>query len=83
MFAAAIALALPAAYVLLGAGLADHEDRRRAAEEGGANGRRIAWAPMVVGLVLISMATPLDQRDGARALVRAAARSSRCWRFRS
>ncbi len=38
--------------------LADHEDRRRTAAARGRAGPGIAWAPMVAGLVLISMATP-------------------------
>ncbi len=38
--------------------LADHEDRRRRCSNARSPGRRIAWAPMVTGLVLISMATP-------------------------
>ncbi len=57
LFAAAIALALPMAYVLLGACWlvmkTEGELQRRAA-----HWARIAWAPMVAGLVLISMATP-------------------------
>ena len=57
LFAAAIALALPMAYVLLGAAWlvmkTEGELQQRAVEWA-----RIAWAPMVGGLVLISMATP-------------------------
>jgi cytochrome d ubiquinol oxidase subunit II len=57
LFAAAIALALPMAYVLLGACWlimkTDGELQRRALQWA-----KIAWLPMVVGLVLISMATP-------------------------
>lgn len=57
VFAAAIAVALPMAYVLLGATWlvmkTEGELQRRAVEWA-----RIAWLPMVVGLVLISMATP-------------------------
>lgn len=57
VFAAAIALALPMAYVLLGATWlvmkTEGELQRRAVEWA-----RIAWLPMVAGLVLISMATP-------------------------
>jgi cytochrome d ubiquinol oxidase subunit II len=57
LFAAAIALALPMAYVLLGATWlimkTEGELQRRAVEWA-----RIAWAPMVAGLILISMATP-------------------------
>ena len=57
LFAAAIALALPMAYVLLGATWlimkTEGELQKRAVEWA-----RIAWAPMVAGLILISMATP-------------------------
>jgi cytochrome d ubiquinol oxidase subunit II len=57
LFAAAIALALPMAYVLLGACWlvmkTEGELQQRAA-----HWARIAWAPMVGGLILISMATP-------------------------
>jgi cytochrome d ubiquinol oxidase subunit II len=57
LFAAAIALALPMAYVLMGAAWlimkTEGELQQRAVEWA-----RIAWAPMVGGLVLISMATP-------------------------
>jgi cytochrome d ubiquinol oxidase subunit II len=57
LFAAAIAAALPMAYVLLGACWlvmkTEGELQRRALQWA-----RIAWARMVVGLVLISMATP-------------------------
>jgi cytochrome bd ubiquinol oxidase subunit II len=57
LFAAAIALALPMAYVLLGAAWlimrTEGELQRRAVEWA-----RTAWAPMVGGLILISMATP-------------------------
>jgi cytochrome d ubiquinol oxidase subunit II len=57
LFAAAIALALPMAYVLLGACWlvmkTEGELQQRAARWA-----RIAWAPMVGGLILISMATP-------------------------
>ena len=57
VFAAAIALALPAAYVLLGAAWLVMKT------EGDLQGRAIAWArrafvPVLVGLVLISAATP-------------------------
>ena len=57
VFAAAIAVALPLAYVLLGATWLVMKT------EGGLQVRavewaRIAWLPMVVGMVLISMATP-------------------------
>lgn len=57
VFAAAIALALPAAYVLLGACwlvMKTEGDLQRRAIAWA----RLAWWPMVVGLVLISMATP-------------------------
>ena len=57
LFAAAIAAALPMAYVLMGATWlimkTEGELQRRAVQWA-----RIAWAPMVVGMVLISMATP-------------------------
>jgi cytochrome d ubiquinol oxidase subunit II len=57
LFAAAIALALPMAYVLMGATWlimkTEGELQERAVQWA-----RIAWAPMVGGLVLISMATP-------------------------
>jgi len=57
LFAAAIAIALPMAYVLLGACWlvmkTEGELQRRALQWA-----KIAWAPMVVGLTLISMATP-------------------------
>jgi len=57
LFAAAIALALPMAYVLLGACWlimkTEGELQQRAVEWA-----RLAWAPMVGGLILISMATP-------------------------
>ena len=57
LFAAAIAAALPMAYVLMGAAWlimkTEGELQRRAVQWA-----RIAWAPMVGGLVLISMATP-------------------------
>lgn len=57
LFAAAIALALPAAYVLLGAAWLVMKT------EGSLQDRAIAWAqqawwPVVLGMVLISMATP-------------------------
>ncbi len=57
LFAAAIALALPMAYVLLGACWlvmkTEGELQRRAVDWA-----RLAWWPMVGGLLLISMATP-------------------------
>ncbi len=57
LFAAAIAVALPMAYVLMGASWlimkTEGELQERAVQWA-----RIAWAPMVGGLVLISMATP-------------------------
>jgi len=57
LFAAAIAAALPMAYVLMGASWlvmkTEGELQRRAVQWA-----RIAWLPMVIGLVLISMATP-------------------------
>lgn len=57
VFAAAIAVALPMAYVLMGATWlvmkTEGELQQRAVDWA-----CIAWAPMVAGLVLISMATP-------------------------
>jgi cytochrome d ubiquinol oxidase subunit II len=57
LFAAAIAVALPMAYVLLGACWlvmkTEGELQQRAVEWA-----RMAWLPVVAGLVLISMATP-------------------------
>ena len=57
LFAAAIAVALPMAYVLLGATWlvmkTEGELQQRAV-----HWARIAWGPMVAGLLLISMATP-------------------------
>jgi len=57
LFAAAIAIALPMAYVLLGACWlimkTEGELQQRAVAWA-----KIAWLPMVIGLVLISMATP-------------------------
>ena len=57
LFAAAIALALPMAYVLMGATWlimkTEGELQERAVQWA-----KIAWGPMAVGLVLISMATP-------------------------
>lgn len=57
VFAAAIAIALPMAYVLMGAAWlimkTDGELQARAVQWA-----KIAWAPMVGGMVLISMATP-------------------------
>jgi cytochrome bd ubiquinol oxidase subunit II len=57
VFAAAIAVALPMAYVLLGAAwlIMKTEGELQQKAIGWA---RTAWAPMVVGLVLISLATP-------------------------
>ncbi len=58
MFAAAIAVALPAAYVLLGACwlVLKTEGALQRAAQGWA---LRAWWPMVLGLVLVSLATPL------------------------
>jgi cytochrome d ubiquinol oxidase subunit II len=57
LFAAAIAIALPMAYVMMGATWlvmkTEGELQRHAVQWA-----KIAWLPMVVGLVLISMATP-------------------------
>ena len=57
LFAAAIALALPAAYVLLGAGWLIMKTEGELQEQA-VGWARLAWAPVVGGLVLISMATP-------------------------
>ncbi len=58
LFAAAIALLLPAAYVLLGAGWlimkTEGELQRQAVKWA-----KLAWAPLVVGMGLISLATPV------------------------
>jgi cytochrome bd ubiquinol oxidase subunit II len=57
LFAAAIAAALPAAYVLLGAAwLIMKTDG--ALQDKAVHWARIAWLPMVAGLLLISLATP-------------------------
>lgn len=57
VFAAAIAMALPVAYVLLGATWLIMKTEG-ALQERAVRWARIAWAPMVGGLLLISMATP-------------------------
>ena len=57
LFAAAIAVALPMAYVLLGAAWLVMKTEG-ALQERAVHWAKIAWAPMVGGLVLISMATP-------------------------
>jgi cytochrome bd ubiquinol oxidase subunit II len=57
LFAAAIAVALPTAYVLLGA-LWLVMRTEGALQEKAIDWARIAWLPVVIGLVLISMATP-------------------------
>ena len=57
LFAAAIALALPMAYVLMGAAWLIMKTEG-ALQERAIGWAKIAWAPMVGGLVLISMATP-------------------------
>ena len=57
LFAAAIAIALPMAYVLMGAAWLIMKTEGQLQEHAVA-WARIAWAPMVGGLVLISMATP-------------------------
>jgi len=57
LFAAAIAVALPMAYVLMGATWLVMKTEG-ALQERAVQWARIAWAPMVGGLVLISMATP-------------------------
>ncbi len=58
VFAAAIALLLPAAYVLLGAGwliMKTEGDLQRQAVKWA----KLAWAPVVLGMGLISVATPV------------------------
>ena len=57
VFAAAIALALPAAYVLLGACWLVMKTEGPLQEKAIAWGKQ-AWLPVVVGMVLISLATP-------------------------
>ncbi len=57
LFAAAIAIALPMAYALMGATWLIMKTEGEL-QERAIGWARIAWAPMVGGLVLISMATP-------------------------
>ncbi|WP_295636663.1 cytochrome d ubiquinol oxidase subunit II [uncultured Methylibium sp.] len=57
VFAAAIALALPAAYALLGAAWLIMKTEG-ALQEKAVHWARTAWAPVVVGMLLISLATP-------------------------
>ena len=57
VFAAAIAVALPMAYVLMGATWLVMKTEG-ALQERAIRWAKIAWGPMVVGMVLISMATP-------------------------
>ena len=57
VFAAAIAAALPMAYVLLGAAWLIMKTEGELQQKA-VRWARTAWAPMVVGLVLISLATP-------------------------
>jgi cytochrome bd ubiquinol oxidase subunit II len=57
VFAAAIALALPAAYALLGAAWLIMKTEG-ALQEKAVRWARTAWAPVVVGMLLISLATP-------------------------
>lgn len=57
VFAAAIAVALPMAYVLMGATWLIMKTEG-ALQERAVQWAKIAWAPMVGGLALISMATP-------------------------
>ncbi|KQV78884.1 cytochrome d ubiquinol oxidase subunit II [Rhizobacter sp. Root1221] len=57
LFAGAIALALPMAYVLMGATWLVMKTEGPL-QERAVHWARIAWAPMVCGLALISMATP-------------------------
>ena len=57
LFAAAIAIALPMAYVLMGAAWLILKTEGEL-QERAIGWARLAWLPMVVGMVLISMATP-------------------------
>lgn len=57
LFAAAIAIALPMAYALMGAAWLIMKTEGEL-QERAIGWARIAWAPMVGGLMLISMATP-------------------------
>lgn len=57
VFAAAIAVALPMAYALMGATWLIMKTEGEL-QERAIGWARIAWAPMVAGMVLISMATP-------------------------
>jgi cytochrome bd ubiquinol oxidase subunit II len=57
VFAAAIAAALPMAYVLLGAAWLIMKTEGEL-QDRAVHWAKIAWAPMALGLVLISMATP-------------------------
>jgi len=57
LFAAAIAVALPMAYVLLGAAWLIMKTEG-VLQQKAIDWAKIAWAPMVVGLALISLATP-------------------------
>ena len=57
LFAAAIAVALPMAYVLLGATWLVMKTEGELQQKA-IRWARIAWAPMVAGMVLISLATP-------------------------
>jgi cytochrome d ubiquinol oxidase subunit II len=58
LFAAAIALCLPAAYVLLGAGWLIMKTEGTLQADA-VRWARIAWPPVVIGMGLISLATPL------------------------
>ena len=57
VFAAAIALALPAAYALLGAAWLIMKTEG-ALQAKAVHWAKLAWAPVVVGMLLISLATP-------------------------
>ena len=57
LFAGAIAIALPMAYVLLGAAWLAMKTEGEL-QERAIGWARVAWGPMVAGMVLISMATP-------------------------
>ena len=81
LFAAAIALLLPAAYVLLGAGWlimkTEGELQRQAVRWA-----KIAWAPVVLGMGLISLATPWVSATVREQVVQRCRSSSRCCRSR-
>ena len=79
LFAAAIAVALPAAYVLLGACWLVMKTEGELQQQA-VGWARIAWPPVVLGMVLISLATPWSARRCAKWF--ACPSSSRCCRSR-